>query len=140
MPARLHVPDAPAIMESEGITSLALSKDTRHALVSIASGRIHLWDLHEATNQMEYTGHRCSRFVIRAAFGGPDERFVVSGSEDSRVYIWHRHSGTLLEVLAGHSGAVNAVVWSPSRCMLASASDDHTVRVWRGADKPALLQ
>ena len=56
-----------------------------------------------------------------------------------QVYVWHRHSGTLLEVLPGHSGAVNAVAWCPSKSMFASASDDHTVRVW-APPEGALLQ
>ena len=118
------------IEESEPITSLCLTKDGRHALVNTASQEIHLWELPSRSLIHRYIGHKQGRFVIRAAFGGVDESFVVCGSEDSQVYIWHRHSATLLEVLPGHSGAVNAVCWSPRHCMFASASDDHTVRVW----------
>ena len=47
------------------------------------------------------------------------------------MYIWHRHNSSLLEVLPGHSGSVNAVAWNPrDPHMFASASDDHTVRIW----------
>lgn len=54
---------------------------------------------------------------------------------DSKIYIWHRHTGTLINVLSGHSkGSVNAVAWNPADpSMFASAGDDNTVRIWQPA-------
>lgn len=50
---------------------------------------------------------------------------------DSCVYLWHRQSHTLLETLAGHSSTINSVCWNPvNEGQFASASDDHSVRVW----------
>lgn len=81
-----------------------------------------------------YKGHAQSRFVLRPSFLGDREQFVACGSEDSRIYIWHRHTGGLLRILSGHSGAVNSVMGfglgSGRSSWLCSASDDATVRVW----------
>jgi WD40 repeat protein len=93
-----------------------------------------------------FEGHAQKNFIIRSAFGGASEGFVVSGSEglsrdvglrrgalmvaDSNVYIW-RTSGELIDVLKGHTqGCVNAVAWNPTiPGMMASAGDDGKVRM-----------
>lgn len=47
------------------------------------------------------------------------------------VYIWSRKDSSPILKLEGHSRTVNCVTWNPVRHeMLASASDDGTVRIW----------
>ncbi|TMW85414.1 hypothetical protein EJD97_023199 [Solanum chilense] len=120
------------IQEDQAITSFVLSMDSKYVLVSLSNQEIHLWNI-EGTVKLvaKYKGHKRSRFVVRSCFGGLDQAFIASGSEDSQVYIWHRGSGELVATLAGHSGAVNCVSWNPTNPhMLASASDDGTIRIW----------
>lgn len=128
------------IEEEKSITSLSVSKDGSFLLVNLVNQEIHLWDIKDNSKLdikdnskllFKYKGHRQTRYVIRSCFGGSDQAFIVSGSEDSQVYIWHRGNGELLEVLPGHSGTVNCVSWNPvNPHMFASASDDHTIRIW----------
>ncbi|KAI0685665.1 WD40 repeat-like protein [Cytidiella melzeri] len=118
------------------LTSVKITEDSRYALINRApelmAGEIHLWEISTGQTVRKYTGHNHHRHVLRSCFGGVDENFIASGSEDGNVYIWHRDTATLLETLEGHGvGSVNSVVWNPrNERMFASCSDDHTVRIW----------
>ncbi|KAG6513244.1 hypothetical protein ZIOFF_023557 [Zingiber officinale] len=126
------------IEEEQTITSFSLSKDDNFLLINLINQEIHMWSIKDEPKLVtRYKGHKRCRFVIRSCFGGFEQAFIASGSEDSQVieemvvYIWHRGSGDLVEALAGHSGTVNCVSWNPTNPhMLASASDDHTIRIW----------
>ncbi|KAJ3337991.1 hypothetical protein HDU93_000254 [Gonapodya sp. JEL0774] len=123
------------IHEDDYITSLCLSPDSRHALVNLSSKEIHLWDLREHRLVRNYVGHKQGRFVIRSCFGGEGAVFVASGSEDSMLYVWNRDQGVLIEALPGHAATINAVAsW---RQRLATASDDHTIRIFDPPDDEA---
>ncbi|KAK9275970.1 hypothetical protein L1049_023246 [Liquidambar formosana] len=129
------------IEEEDVITSFSLSKDNKFLLVNLINQEIHLWSIEGDLKVVsKYKGHKRGRFLIRSCFGGFEQAFIASGSEDSQVYIWHRATGELLLALPGHSGAVNCVSWNPANLhMLASASDDRTIRIW-GLDHVQLKQ
>ncbi|XP_047950521.1 WD repeat-containing protein 26 homolog [Salvia hispanica] len=120
------------IEEDQIITSFSLSEDGKFLLLSLWNEELHLWNIDGSPRLVsKYKGHKRSRFVLQSCFGGLDHAFISSGSEDSQVYIWHRLSGELILTLAGHTGAVNCVSWNPANPhMLASASDDRTIRIW----------
>ncbi|KIJ69067.1 hypothetical protein HYDPIDRAFT_172550 [Hydnomerulius pinastri MD-312] len=120
-------------LATEGeLTSVKISGDSQYALINHAPDEIHLWDLNEGQLAHKFTGQQQGHHVIRSCFGGIDGNFVVSGSEDGKVYVWNRDSGALLEKLPGHGmGSVNSVAWNPrNEWMFASCSDDCTIRVW----------
>ncbi|CAI9278826.1 unnamed protein product [Lactuca saligna] len=124
--------DERCIKEDQSIVSFTLSGDNKFLLVSLANEELHLWSIEGHFRLIsKYRGYKRSRFIVRGCFGGFQQAFIASGSEDSQVYIWHRGSGELIETLGGHSGAVNCVSWNPSNPhIMASASDDRTIRIW----------
>lgn len=120
------------ISEKYHITSLSVSADSKFLIVNLNSQEIHMWDVAgKWDNPLKYCGHMQNKYVIRSCFGGLNSTFIASGSENSQIYIWNRKSPDPIEVLSGHSMTVNCVSWNPKKPrMLASASDDHTIRIW----------
>ncbi|KAI9781345.1 MAG: hypothetical protein M1816_002413 [Peltula sp. TS41687] len=113
------------------LTCVSISRDSRYMLVNLSNNEIQLLDMNTAKVVRKFVGQKQGHFVIRSSFGGAGENFVVSGSEDTRIYVWHKDNGTLLETLEGHQfGCVNAVAWNPTNPgMFASAGDDRKVRM-----------
>lgn len=120
-----------SINERGAVTSLAVSSDDKYVLVSTISQELHLWDLERRTLVHKFVGYKQEHYVIRSCFGGPNEMYIASGSEDAQIYIWHRRVESPVKVLEGHAGVVNCVSWCPTNAqLLASAGDDGTVRLW----------
>ena len=46
-------------------------------------------------------GHEQTMFVLRCAFGGARESFVLCGSEDATVALWHKDKGDIIAKIGG---------------------------------------
>lgn len=111
-------------------TSVSISQDSKHLLVNKRDGEAQLIDLATREPLKKFLGHTGGDFLIRSAFGGANESFVISGSEDGNILIWHKNIGACVERLSGHIPRTNAVAWNPSdACMLASCGDDEHVKM-----------
>ncbi|ETW38058.1 hypothetical protein PFTANZ_01158 [Plasmodium falciparum Tanzania (2000708)] len=121
--------------EFDTITSVCASKLYNHILVNIADQKptIKLWDVKYRYIIQTYRGHKQGRFIVHSTFGGKNEDYVISGSEDSLIYIWHKTKGYLLDVINGHASTVSIAIWPLSYSKfpyMISASDDHTLMIW----------
>lgn len=63
------------------LTCVTLSRDGKTVLISMNEGRLLLLDSETGSVVQRYSGLKQSHFVIRSAFGGVKENFVISGSE-----------------------------------------------------------
>uniref|UniRef100_A0AAX7SYJ9 WD repeat-containing protein 26 n=1 Tax=Astatotilapia calliptera TaxID=8154 RepID=A0AAX7SYJ9_ASTCA len=123
--------DRNIVQEDHPIMSFTVSKNGRLALLNVATQGVHLWDLQDRVLVRKYQGVTQGFYTIHSCFGGHNEDFIASGSEDHKVYIWHRRGELPIAELTGHTRTVNCVSWNPAiPSLMASASDDGTVRIW----------
>ena len=85
----------------------------RYALVNVAEQGIHLWDIEEKCLVRKFIGVQQGNYTIYSCFGGVDQNFVASGSEDNKVYIYHVRRESPIAVLSGHTRTVSCVSWNP---------------------------
>ena len=63
------------------LTSVTISQDSKTILINLSSGEMQLLDIKTANMIRRFKGQKQGQFIIRSAFGGAAENFVLSGSE-----------------------------------------------------------
>ncbi|WP_372517846.1 WD40 repeat domain-containing protein, partial [Frankia tisae] len=70
---------------------------------------------------------------MREIVFSPDGR-LVAYTAGTTLVLADTHIGTLLRTLTGHTGLITSVAFSLDGTHLATASDDHTARIWNTTD------
>ncbi|GAB6020534.1 WD repeat-containing protein 26 [Chamberlinius hualienensis] len=123
--------DFNVLLEDCSIISFTTNESGRLGLLNVATQGVHLWDLQDRCLIRKFQGVTQGYFTIHSCFGGINNDYVASGSEDNKVYLWHIRREIPIATLTGHTRTVNCVSWNARYpCMVASASDDGTVRIW----------
>ncbi|KAJ8964842.1 hypothetical protein NQ317_006891 [Molorchus minor] len=131
-----EVAEQQILQEDHPIMSFTVDKNDRLALLNVATQGVHLWDLNDKCLIRRYQGVTQGHFTIHSTFGGANQDFIASGSEDNQVYIWHIRNEQPIATLQGHTRTVNCVAWNPVYPhILVSVSDDYTIRVWGPKDE-----
>jgi len=60
-----------------------------------------------------------------------NDAYVISGSEDGKIYIWDLLEGNMLISFQAHSNVVTCVSFHPRYNYMISTSVDGTVKFWK---------
>jgi mitogen-activated protein kinase organizer 1 len=108
------------------ITSVCQTNDTNAILLSTLDSTIRLLDKGNGVVLQTYTSHVNSDYRIRSCLGLNDA-YVVSGSEDGKIYVWDLLDGKVVSILEGGAKAgkvVSAVVFHKAQKSFLSAGAD----------------
>lgn len=86
--------------------------------------------LPENDQPQAYTGHRNSQTVKGVSFFGPNDEYVVSGSDCGHIFIWKKKGGELLRVMVGDRRIVNCLEPHPYVPVLATSGIEKNVKLW----------
>jgi cytochrome c len=117
------------------VRALAISPDGKTAISGSFDATAIRWSLErDAADQVL----RFHDGAVNAVALWADGR-AATGGEDGRIAIWQPHDQTPQAVLEGHRAPVAGLAISADGSLLASASWDHTARLWRLAGGPARM-
>lgn len=117
---------------SAAVTALEFSRKGNVLFSASLDGSVRAWDLIRYRNFRTFAAPDRVQFSSLAV--DPSGEVVCAGSLDNfDIYVWSVQTSQLLDTLAGHEGPVSCLSFGAeiaNASILASASWDHTVRVW----------
>ncbi|CRK96028.1 CLUMA_CG009467, isoform A [Clunio marinus] len=78
-----------------------------------------------------YQGHVNSQTIKGVNFYGPKSEFIVSGSDCSNIFFWHKETEAIVQWMRGdENGIVNVLEPHPIYPVLATSGLDKDVKIW----------
>jgi hypothetical protein len=143
------------------VSGLDVSKDGRELLVSYESDQIYTFpifpdvscpagpsldDVDAAAAKfpdspqaflpelISYGGHlNRYTFLKNAKYAGPNDNFIVTGSDSGKAWIYDRKTGAVASLLGADSSTCNGIIPHPTLPFFITYGIDSTAKLWRAA-------
>ncbi|KAF6003591.1 Transducin (beta)-like 1 X-linked receptor 1 [Cyanidiococcus yangmingshanensis] len=109
------------------VLSLKWNSTGKRLATSSVDHSVAIWDVFSGRLEQQVQLHRAP--VLDVDWQSEDT-FASSGS-DKMIYVFRVGESKPLRMFYGHQDEVNSIKWDPTGTLLASGSDDCTVKIWR---------
>ncbi|KAM4616974.1 WD repeat-containing protein 5-like isoform 3-T3 [Polymixia lowei] len=115
------------------VSFVKFSPNGKYILAATLDNTLKLWDYSKGKCLKTYAGHKNEKYCVFANFSVTGGKWIVSGSEDSMVYIWNLQTKEIVQKLQGHTDVVISTACHPTENIIASAAleNDKTIKLWR---------
>ncbi|KXS10343.1 WD40 repeat-like protein [Gonapodya prolifera JEL478] len=131
--ARTHKPIRTLRVHDGSVLCLQYDATGSNLITGSSDTSLAVWNLQRGSLKRRLRGHTDAVLDVRLVDEGG---LAASCSKDRSIRIWRLDKGDIVATMEGHSGVVNAI--SVSAPHLASASVDHTLKLWDLATASAL--
>eukprot|EP00741_Cyanophora_paradoxa_P019806 tig00021168_g19115.t1 len=110
------------------VWALSCSADGKLAMTAGWDSKVILWDIESGAMVRELIGHTAN---VRGCAFSPDCNYAATVGGDRHLMVFKVSSGERINSIArAHDEVIWAVAWAPDSHVLATASEDRTLRVW----------
>uniref|UniRef100_A0A0K0CUU6 WD_REPEATS_REGION domain-containing protein n=1 Tax=Angiostrongylus cantonensis TaxID=6313 RepID=A0A0K0CUU6_ANGCA len=115
------------------VAFVKFSPNGKYILASTLDSTLKLWDFIKGKCLKTYTGHVNQKYCIFSNFSVTGGKWIVSGSEDKKIYIWNLQTKEIVQTIDCQQDVVLATDCHPNQNIIASSGleSDFSIHLWK---------